>query len=156
MKLIDILSTAIPKWMGTTTSIIVHTLLFGGIFLLRYTGMGVDQIMLVLTTVVSLEAIYLSLFIQMTVNRQGQSLENVEEDIDEIQKDVEGIEDDVEDITEDIGEIQKDDEEEEKEDNEMMLKMKSLDKIGTDLERLMQDVKSLRKTIDISKQKNVE
>ena len=38
-----------------------------------------------LTTAVSLEAIYLSIFIQMTVNRNTQSLEEVEEDIEGIQ-----------------------------------------------------------------------
>lgn len=153
MKIIEIISVTIPKWMGTTTSIIVHTVLFGGIFLLRITGMSVDQIMLILTTIVSLEAIYLSLFIQMTVNKQAASLENVEGDIDEIQKDVEGIGDDVEEMSEDIEEIQKDDEEEDKEDEEWMRKMKSLDKISTDLSRLMQDVQFLKESIGIPKQK---
>jgi len=109
VNLIETLSTTIPKWMGTTTSIIVHTLFFGGIFLLRLFGTSLDQIMLILTTIVSLEAIYLSLFIQMTINKQSKSLTNVEGDIDEIQKDVEGIEDDMEEISEDIEEIQKED-----------------------------------------------
>ena len=42
-----------------------------------------DRMLLVLTTIVSLEAIYLSIFIQMTINFQQQSLEEVEQDIDE-------------------------------------------------------------------------
>lgn len=154
MKFTEILST-IPKWMGTNLSIVLHTLFFGGIFLLKLTGMKVDQIMLVLTTIVSLEAIYLSLFIQMTVNKQSASLENVEDDIDEIQKDVEGIEDDVEEISGDINEIQKDDQEEEKEDDEIASKIKSLDKIGTDLNRLMVDVNLLKEAIEDWNKKKV-
>lgn len=92
------------QWIGSPSSIVVHTLLFMGIFALRFFRFPTDQILLILTTAVSLEAIYLAIFIQMTVNRNTQSLEAVEEDIEDIQEDVEGIEDDVEDITEDISE----------------------------------------------------
>jgi hypothetical protein len=41
-------------------------------------------VLLVLTTLVSLEAIYLSIFIQMAVNRTAQSIKEVEEDFEEI------------------------------------------------------------------------
>ena len=102
-------SMKMTNWMGTPYSIVAHTIGFGVIFLLKFWGFGVDQIMLILTTAVSLEAIYLSLFIQITVNRNTASLEEVEEDIDEIQEDVEVIEggfaeihEGVEDISEDI------------------------------------------------------
>jgi len=69
--------------------------------------LGLDKVMLVLTTAVSLEAIYLSLFIQMTVNKNTESLEDVEEDIEEIQEDVENVEGDIDriqDHVEDLGE----------------------------------------------------
>lgn len=43
--------------------------------------------LLVLTTVLSIEAIYLALFIQMTVNKTSDDIEEVEKDIDIIQAD---------------------------------------------------------------------
>lgn len=52
--------------------------------------------MLVLTTIVSLEAIYLAIFIQMTVNRSVESLREVEEDIEELAEDVEEIAEELE------------------------------------------------------------
>lgn len=83
-------------WIGTPTSIIVHTILFIVAFALYFIHVPLDEILLVVTTIVSLEAIYLALFIQLSVNKNTQSLEEVEEDIEEIQEDVEEIEGDVE------------------------------------------------------------
>ncbi len=87
--------------MGTTNSLIVHTLIFVACFLLILIGLNAATVMLVVTTAVSLEAIYLSLFIQMTVNRQAKSISKVEKDIDEIQEDVDEMQEDdeVEDQT---------------------------------------------------------
>ena len=99
------ISLAATAWMGTTQSLIVHTILFGAIFFLYLFGVSFDQILLVLTTAVSLEAIYLSLFIQMTVNRTTKSLENVQEDVEGIQEDVEDIQEDVEGLEENVEEI---------------------------------------------------
>lgn len=104
VKLID--------WIGSTISILVHTVIFIGIFVLRIFGFSVDEILLILTTAVSLEAIYLAIFIQMTVNRSVHSLTVVEENIDEIQEDVEGMEKDIDEIQGDIDEIQEDEEKE--------------------------------------------
>ena len=42
--------------------------------------------MLILTTIVSLEAIYLSIFIQMSVNHHSYRLDEVSEDIEDIQR----------------------------------------------------------------------
>lgn len=110
----------LTEWIGTPVSILIHTILFAGIFVLRSFGFDTESILLILTTAVSLEAIYLSIFIQMSINYNTRRLKAVEEDVDEIQedvdeiqKDVEGIEDDVEDISEDIDKIQADDVEEE-------------------------------------------
>ncbi len=80
------ISFRLTDWIGTPVSLIIHTLLFFGIFALRYFGVTTDYILLILTTAVSLEAIYLSIFIQMTVNRNTESLEEVEEDIEDIQE----------------------------------------------------------------------
>jgi septal ring factor EnvC (AmiA/AmiB activator) len=107
-KKFDNFSKKLTKWIGSPQSIIAHTIFFIGMFALRFFGVRSDDIMLVLTTLVSLEAIYLSIFIQMTVNKHAEELEEVSEDIDEIQEDVEGIQEDIEDIEEDVDEIQKD------------------------------------------------
>ena len=95
-------SKKITRWIGSPTSIIVHTIFFVGMLALRFFGLSSEDVLLILTTVVSLEAIYLSIFIQMTVNQHAAELEEVSEDIEEIQKDVDEIQEDVEDIQEEI------------------------------------------------------
>ncbi len=105
------LALLVTKWIGSVPSVIVHTLFFIGAFLLVLFGADLDRVLLVLTTLVSLEAIYLSIFIQMSVNHQARALANVEKDIDEIQEDVEEIQEDVDEIQEDIDEMQEDVEE---------------------------------------------
>ncbi len=82
--------------IGSTASLVVHTLLFMGAFTLPLFGVPIDRVLLVLTTIVSLEAIYLALFIQMSVNRAAESIEEVEEDIEEIQKEIDDIAEDIE------------------------------------------------------------
>ncbi len=96
------LADQITSFIGTPESIVIHTLFFIGIFGLWFFGFTLDQIMLILTTAVSLEAIYLSLFIQMTVNRNTASLTELEKDVEEIQEDVEEIEGDFGEIQEDV------------------------------------------------------
>ena len=73
------------KWIGSPASLVVHTLFFASAFILGIAGVPWDRVLLVLTTIVSLEAIYLSIFIQMSVNRNTESLRDVEENLDEIQ-----------------------------------------------------------------------
>ena len=94
------LAYRIPGAMGTPLSIGIHTILFGLSLLLIVIGIDADRVMLVLTTIVSLEAIYLSLFIQMSVNRQHHRIKEVAADVEEIQEDIEEIQEDVEDLTE--------------------------------------------------------
>jgi len=101
-------SEKITNWVGTPFSICVHTVAFLGIYSLYFYGLGFDEINLILTTVVSLEAIYLALLIQMSVNRQAQSLQDVQEDIEEISEDVEEIAEDVEGLEKNVDEIQED------------------------------------------------
>jgi len=96
------LSIKATKWIGTPVSIIIHTLLFIGIFGLSLFGVGIDKILLILTTAVSLEAIYLAIFIQMTVNRHTEIIEDIEEDIEDIQEDVEELSEDVEELSEEV------------------------------------------------------
>jgi septal ring factor EnvC (AmiA/AmiB activator) len=94
--------------VGSVSSLIIHSIAFVAIFSLLFFGVGLDNILLILTTAVSLEAIYLAIFIQMTVNRNTESLEAVEEDIEEIQEDVDGIQEDVQELEKDVDEIEKD------------------------------------------------
>lgn len=140
------ISIAFTNWIGTTQSLVVHTLFFIGSLALAVLGFNTDQVLLVLTTLVSLEAIYLSIFIQMTVNRNTKSLEEVEADIDEIQEDVEGLEEDVEEISTDIDEIQAEDEEEEAQD---VKDAKALDSIRLQLQRLQKDLDNIKKVAKI-------
>jgi peptidoglycan hydrolase CwlO-like protein len=101
-SLMDKLSLKIIKWVGTPQSLIVHTILFIAIPSLSLFGLDFRAVSLLLTTWLSMEAIYLAIFIQMTVNRQGESIEDIEEDIEDIQEDVEDLTEDFEDISEDI------------------------------------------------------
>jgi biopolymer transport protein ExbB/TolQ len=95
-------------WLGSVSSLLVHTIIFAGSFVLIFFGFDANKVLLVVTTMVSLEAIYMAIFIQMAVNRNTQSLNEVEENIDEIQEDVDEIQKDVDEIQEDVDEIQKD------------------------------------------------
>ena len=96
----------VTRWIGSVHSIALHTLVFVASFLAVLTGgISFDRMLLVLTTVVSLEAIYLAIFIQMTINVQQESLQEVEADINEIQEDIDEIQEDVDEIQEDVEEI---------------------------------------------------
>ncbi len=102
-------ATNITKWVGSTTSVLLHTLLFIISFALPYLEIvSFERMLLVLTTIVSLEAIYLSIFIQMSLNLNNQNIEILQEDIEEIGEDLEEIGEDIEEIGEDIEEMQKD------------------------------------------------
>ncbi|AZI68228.1 DUF1003 domain-containing protein [Kaistella daneshvariae] len=96
-------------WIGSIPSLIVHSVLFLTAFLLPVFGVvEFDKMLLVLTTVLSLEAIYLAIFIQMSVNRSQEHIEDLKEDVNEIQEDIEDIQEDIEEISEDIDDIQED------------------------------------------------
>lgn len=127
------------KWIGSIQSIILHTLFFAVALSLPFFGIDFEKVLLVVTTVVSLEAIYLSLFIQMSVNRTTKALEVVEHEIEELTEDVEEIGDDVEEIQKDIEEIG-DDVEEISEDVEEI--QKDIDEIQEDVEDLNEEDKT--------------
>lgn len=89
----------VTGWIGSKASLIVHTVLFTASFGAAFIGVvPFDRMLLVVTTVVSLEAIYLSIFIQMTVNRHAAEIKEVGEDVEAIQEDVEDIQEDIEEI----------------------------------------------------------
>lgn len=162
LKKIERAAVRVTEGIGSTVSILIHTVLFVAIFALRLFGFGFADILLILTTAVSLEAIYLAIFIQMTVNRNTQSLEEVEEDIDEIQKDVDEIQEDVEEIEKDVDEIEKDVDEIQKDIDEVQEDVEditegetveeladrktreSLDKIEGTLARLIEEIEKIK------------
>jgi uncharacterized membrane protein len=124
------------QMIGSTRSLLVHTLVFVAAFSLPFFGIAFDRVLLVLTTILSLEAIYLAIFIQMSVNKNTKDIEIIQEDVEEIQEDVEGIEKDVDEIQEDIDEIQEGVEEIEKDVDEIQ---KDVDEIQEDIEEIEED-----------------
>ena len=140
------ISFAATRWIGSVQSLVVHTLLFVISFILVLFGIPFDRVLLVLTTIVSLEAIYLSIFIQMSVNRSeqrlhvvSQDIDEIQEDVAEIQKDVDDIQEDVEGIEKDIDEIQEDVEEIER-DEELTDQEKAIAEIKVILDHLMKKI----------------
>ena len=135
-------SKKLTHWIGSPQSILIHTIFFIGSFSLRFLGVAASDILLILTTIVSLEAIYLSIFIQMTVNKHSEELEEVSEDIDEIQKDVDEIQEDVGEIQKDVDEIQEDVEDIEEEEEKPKI---IFEKIEKNLQNLMLEISELKK-----------
>ena len=127
LEALETLAFSIIKVVGSIWSIIIHTVIFIGAFSLVFFGIKLELVLLVLTTILSLEAIYLSIFIQMTVNRNTRAIEATQKDIDEIQEDVEEIAEDVEEIAEDVEEIQED-----------------VEEIAEDVEEIQEDVEELQ------------
>lgn len=142
----------ITRWVGSPESILLHTVLFAASFLAASTGfIEFERMLLVLTTIVSLEAIYLAIFIQMTINYQAEVIEEVQEDVeemqedvDEIQKDVDEIQEDVDELHEDIEEIADDEEEEAAEEKRKEDQRAALGNIESTLEKLMEDIAHLK------------
>lgn len=132
---LDQASHELTFWIGTPQSILAHTALFIGIFILIIFGISLDKVLLILTTTVSLEAIYLAIFIQMTVNRTTMSLVGVERNIDDIQEDVDSLESNVKEISDDYVEDDADK-------NEVV---KALTDIEKRLSNLHEDIKVLKK-----------
>ena len=152
---LDRIAVRATRWIGSTNSLIIHTAVFIVAFLLFFYGIPIDKILLVLTTIVSLEAIYLSIFIQMSVNRQARKLHAVARDVGEIQEDVEGIEKDVDEIQKDVDEIQEDvegiQEDDENEEFEQKKDDELMQRIENSLGQLIEEVVELKKQNKIKK-----
>ncbi len=134
---------SVTKWTGSTQSIIVHTLLFTTTFLMVFLGViSFDRMLLALTTVVSLEAIYLAIFIQMTINRQAEVIAEVESDIDDIQEDLDEIGGEMDEIIEDMDEWE---EEEEVDDKRKLEQKQTLQNIYDTIQKLSSDIENLKK-----------
>ena len=141
-------SQKMTRSIGSPTSIIIHTILFIGIFVLKLFNFSTEDVLLILTTLVSLEAIYLSIFIQMTVNQHSEDLEEVSEDIEDIQENVEEIQEDVEEISEDVGEISEDVEEIQKDVDELQEDVEEINEEEADDEKEEDKFKRIEKTLE--------
>jgi len=75
----EIVTNAIIKWIGSVKSLVLHTFLFVLNFSLHWFGVSTNTIMLILTTAVSIEAIYLAILMQMSLNIQSDKLDKMEE-----------------------------------------------------------------------------
>lgn len=122
---LDTFTSKITRWIGSTGSIILHTLFFAVMLTLVLFGFNADTVMLILTTIVSLEAIYLAIFIQYSINQQDKVITEVVEDIGEVSEDVEEISKDVEEIS------------------------KEVEDISGDVENISEDVEEISKDIDV-------
>lgn len=141
---------SVTRWVGSLPSLALHTAVFLGSFALAHLGVVEwERMLLVVTTLVSLEAIYLSIFIQMSLNHANSAIDEVEENIDEIQKDIDEIQEDVDEIQEDVDEIQKDvdeiEEAEEEDEERKEAQKQTLASIEKGLAKLLEDVERLKR-----------
>jgi low affinity Fe/Cu permease len=131
------------RWIGSTSSLLFHTVVFILSFLLPiFNLVSFERMLLVLTTVVSLEAIYLSIFIQMTVNKNSQDIEIIQEDIEDIEEGIGEIQKDVDEIQEDVVEMQEDTEQEQEEEKEEANRLVAIQAL---LVNLQNEIASLKK-----------
>lgn len=147
----------VTTWVGSISSLIVHTIFFATSFTVGFIGIvSWDTVLLVLTTIVSLEAIYLAIFIQMSVNRNSESLREVEENVDEIQEDVDEIQEDIEDLGEEVKELGQDveeihddieelSEEETKDEERKRQQASTLEDLTKNIHKLLADLETLKK-----------
>jgi peptidoglycan hydrolase CwlO-like protein len=135
----------IITWVGSLQSLMLHTFAFIAFFAVAiFRVVAWDTMFLVLTTVVSLEAIYLSIFIQFSVNRQAASLKEVEQDVESIQEDVEDLEEHVEDIKEEIEEISEDAAQEAAEQRRKQQQSETLETLTRDVKSLLAQIEALK------------
>lgn len=134
------------RWIGSTSSLVVHTIFFIVAFILPAIDViSFQEMLLILTTVVSLEAIYLAIFIQMSVNKNSRDIEIIQEDVGEIQEDIEDIEEDIDEIQKDVDEIQEDIEGETSKDVILEEETDALASIQSLLLKLQEEIAALKK-----------
>jgi len=144
---LELLSTHIPRAVGSMNSLIIHTVLFLLSYVLILFGYRSSDIFDILTNLVSLEAIYLSIFLLMSGNLQLKKLHDVADNVKEIQEDVDDIQEDVKEIQEDVDEIQEDVKEiqEDQEDDDYDKILINLEKTVTELVKEISALKKKKK-----------
>lgn len=150
----------IPENIGTPTSLIIHTIIFI-LFLSapKVFGIPADSVNIFFTTLLSLEAIYLAIFIQMSINQSNVEIQELQEDVEEIQEDVEEIAEDLDEINENVDEIQEDIEEDTAEDEKIItlamenkkqiaMNIQELTELKTQFAKILNELEKLNKKIE--------
>jgi len=105
--ILDEISDKVIKWVGSTQSLMVHTAIFFVTFISPWIfNISFDLVLLVLTTIVSLEAIYLAIFIQRSVNQQAIRLDDVEDALDDVEESLDDVEESLDDVEESIDDVE--------------------------------------------------
>lgn len=86
LNFLEKFSFSLAKWIGSPISLVLHTLMFGGFFVLRYYGIATNPVLFILTAAVCLEAIYLVIFIQMIVKNNTYNLTQLQGNVEEIKQ----------------------------------------------------------------------
>lgn len=71
----------------TLVFLIFHAIILTSIFALRYLGFATDHILIIAAVLMSLEAIYLTLFTKAIVNKVAGSLKEIESEMAQIRED---------------------------------------------------------------------
>lgn len=85
------LANKASEWVGSVPSMIIHTLIFVAAFLTILFGVPFATVLLWVTTIVSLEAIYLSIFVQFSVNQQKKQITEHGENIDDLHEKIDSL-----------------------------------------------------------------
>ena len=126
LSALEKVANGIIWWVGSIQSLVFHTIFFIICFALPiFNIVEFEHMLLVLTTIVSLEAIYLAIFIQMSVNKSSEHIEDLKEDVNEIQEDIDEIQEDIEEIQEDVEEISEDEDDEDHSERARTVMLKS-------------------------------
>lgn len=159
IELIEKKAQNATQWIGSIQSLIVHTIVFASSFIIPFFGVPFDHVLLVLTTGLSLEAIYLAIFIQMSVNKNSEDIDEIQEDIEEIGEEIEEIGDDVEEIQKDVDEIQTDVDEIQKDVDEIQEDVEEIEEDSTEDQKIeikeQEALKSIQDTL-IKLQQEIE
>ena len=142
------------RWIGTTNSLLVHTLVFALSFLSHWIfGISMESVLLILTTVVSLEAIYLAIFIQRSVNQQATRLDDVEESLDDVEEALDDVEESLDDVEESLDDVEEsiDDVEESLAAKKNLHDHKADEKMRDSIEQIILELKALTEKIDKKK-----
>lgn len=84
MRKVEDFVLKLARWIGSVQSLIIHTILFTGIMSLVLFGIKSTQVLLILTTLGTMEAVYLGIIIQISINRQTAELEDVDREVHSI------------------------------------------------------------------------
>lgn len=87
---IEVFAYKATHWIGTTKCLVLHGIFFLIAFAIA-PFIGLDKVLLFTTTLLSWEAIFLGIFIQMAVNRHGERIKGIEEDVEDILEDTEDL-----------------------------------------------------------------